>query len=508
MPLGATAAEKKLEDRSPSGEDESIKEDGKVHTAYGELDDPDIELSEEERLVEDKKLVRKLDIYLIPWLTLLYLVSFLDRTNIGNARLYDLLEDLNMTDGEYYAALSVFFVSYSLFEPATNVMLKVFRAKIFLTVTMILWGICMTTMGLVHNFSGLAAARFFLGIAEAGLFPGINYYLSCWYKRRELGIRAAVFFSAAALAGSFGGLLAAAIASMDGIGGKAGWAWIFILEGLATILIGIASYWLVHDFPDEARFLTPAEKARVTKRLKADGQASARHEKLTKLHIKQAYTDWKTYAFSVVYSGCDGALYAFSLFTPSVISNLGYTSTTANLLSVPPYAVAAVATIYVGWSADRHQQRGIHNISISLMGMVGFCMLIGSSNAGVQYAGIYLGALGIYPAIANTIVWGSNNVEGVFKRGVVMGTVIGYGNLNGVMSSNIYIDPPRYYVGHGVVLAYLFLFLFCGSIVTRWLLVQENKKRKEGKRDYWVDGKSEEEVSLLGDKRPEFIYLL
>lgn len=111
-------------------------------------------------------------------------------------------------------------------------------------------------------------ARFFLGMAEAGLFPGINYYLSCWYKRSEFGIRAAIFFSAAAVSGSFGGLLAAAIGKMGGIGGKNGWAWIFILEGLATILIGIASFYFVHDFPDEATFLTPEDRQRVIRRLK------------------------------------------------------------------------------------------------------------------------------------------------------------------------------------------------------------------------------------------------
>ena len=112
------------------------------------------------------------------------------------------------------------------------------------------------------------AARFFLGVAEAGLFPGINYYLSCWYKRNEFGIRAAIFFSAAAVSGSFGGLLAAAIGKMGGVGGKAGWAWIFILEGLATILAGIASFKLVFDFPDEALFLSDADRQRVIRRLK------------------------------------------------------------------------------------------------------------------------------------------------------------------------------------------------------------------------------------------------
>lgn len=117
-----------------------------------------------------------------------------------------------MTNGQYNACLSLFFVSYAGFEPLTNILLKRLRPSIFLPAIMVLWGICMVCMGLVHDFSGLAAARFFLGVAEAGLFPGVNYYLSCWYKRSEIGIRAAIFFSAAALAGSFGGLLAAAIA--------------------------------------------------------------------------------------------------------------------------------------------------------------------------------------------------------------------------------------------------------------------------------------------------------
>ena len=134
------------------------------------------------------------------------MTSFLDRVNIGNAKLDGLLTDLKMTNGQYNAALSVFFVSYSLCEPLTNILLKRLRPRVFLTITMVLWGIVMTTMGLVHNFQGLVTARFFLGVCEAGLFPGVNYYLSCWYKRSEFGLRASIFFSAAAIAGSFGGL--------------------------------------------------------------------------------------------------------------------------------------------------------------------------------------------------------------------------------------------------------------------------------------------------------------
>lgn len=199
--------------------------------------------------------------------------------------------------------MTVFFITYSLFEPATNVLLKVLRPRVFITITIILWGIAMITMGLCHNYAGMVTARLFLGLFEAGLFPGVNFYLSSWYLRREFGIRAAIFFSAAALAGSFGGLLAAGIKQMDGVGGKAGWAWIFILEGLATILVGLACWWMVQDFPDEARFLTPAEKEVVLHRLARDKQGSSRHEDFSMKFLWASLKDWKTYAFAIIYMG-------------------------------------------------------------------------------------------------------------------------------------------------------------------------------------------------------------
>jgi len=489
--------------------DETVETAKHIHTIEN-LPDPDAGLNEEERAAHDKALLRKLDWQLIPWLSFLYLISFLDRTNIGNAKVDGLQQDLKMTNGQYNASLTIFFVSYSVFEPLTNVLLKKLRPSVFLPVIMILWGICMTCMGLVHNYAGLMTARWWLGVAEAGLFPGVNYYLSCWYKRSEFGIRAAIFFSAAALAGSFGGLLAAGIAQMAGVGGKPGWAWIFILEGLVTILVGIASYWMVHDFPAEATFLSPDDRARVLRRLRADKQASASHEDFQMRYFWQSAKDWKTLMFAIIYMGADGSLYAFSLFLPSIIAGMGYKSTTANLLSVPPYAVAAVVTVAVGYIADRTQQRGYCNMVVSIFGIVGFAMLIGSGSPNVQYAGTFLGAVGIYPTIANTVTWAANNVEGVYKRGVTLGFVIGWGNINGVVSSNIYRtkDKPRYFLGHGVVLAYLALWLLGGSVATRILLARENKKRMQGHRDAWIQGKNEQEVEDMGDQRPDFLYTL
>lgn len=222
-------------------------------------------------------------------------------------------------------------------------------------------------------------ARWWLGFAEAGLFPGVNYYLSCWYKRTEFGIRAAIFFSAAALAGSFGGLLAAAIVQMDGVGGKPGWAWIFILEGLATVIVGVVSFWMVHDFPDEATFLTEDDRRRVIRRLKEDKQSSAEHEAFKMDYFWSSVKDWKTWTGMIIYMGCDGALYAFSLFIPTIIKTLGYQSTKAQLLSVPPYALAAIVTVSIGFIADRTRQRGLCNMGICLFAIIGYAMLLGKS---------------------------------------------------------------------------------------------------------------------------------
>lgn len=194
---------------------------------------------------------------------------------------------------------------------------------------------------------------------------------------------------------------------------------------------------------------------------------------------------------------------------------------------MPPYALAAILTVFIGWVADRTRARGICNIVMATIGAVGFAMLLGAKTAGTRYAGTFLGAAGIYPTISNSITWTSNNVEGkvfdvvpwpynnaltdgtgVYKRGVTLGIMIGWGNLNGIVSSNIYRgkDAPNFYPGHGTVLGYLTVFLLGGSILQTILLRIENRKRRRGERDYRIQGLTPSQIDLLGDQRPDFIY--
>ncbi|KAK3897639.1 hypothetical protein C8A05DRAFT_47821 [Staphylotrichum tortipilum] len=502
-----------IDDMTASDKEKASSDANRSHEDYGAgglPPDPDAHLSDEEKAEVERRLVWRLDLILIPWLCFLYLLAFLDRTNIGNAKIAGLAKDLGLSVSAYNSSLTIFFVSYAVFEPLTNIMLKKLRPSIFIPIIMVLWGASMLGMGFVKNWSGLMAARWFLGLTEAGLFPGVNYYLSCWYKRSEFGVRAAIFFSAAAISGSFGGLLAAAIENMDGIGGIEGWAWIFILEGLLTIVVGFASFWMVHDFPDEARFLSADDRARVVRRLKLDQQSSAEHESFQISYLWQALRDWKMWLGMAIYMGCDMPLYAFSLFLPTIIVNLGWNTSIvrSQLMSVPPYVAAALLTVAIGFLADRTRARGLCNICVSVFAIIGFAVLIGTDNPGAQYAGTFLAALGIYPCISNTISWMANNVEGVYKRGVVLGFVIGWGNLNGVVSSNIFFHGPRFPEGHGVIIGYLSVFLFGGSVLMSLLLRRENAKRKRGERDHWVEGLTEKEIEKLGDQRPDFVYIV
>lgn len=294
---------------------------------------------------------------------------------------------------------------------------------------------------------------------------------------------------------------------MDGIGDKPGWAWIFIIEGLATVIVGIISWWMVFDWPDTARFLGQDDRVRLQRRLIMDKQGRTA-EDFDKRHIYEALKDWKTYCYIAINSGCLVPLYAFSLFFPTILRGMGHQGTRAQLLSVPPYAVAALCTIAVGYIADRTKQRGWCMISTVMVGIIGFVLLISTSNPTMQYVATFLGAAGIYPCVPNTISWAANNVEGSLKRGIVVGMFIGFGNINGVVSANIYLSrqAPRFWTGHGVVLGYQVIFLLGTSLFLHFALERQNKYRREGKMDAQWEAMTDEQKWLAGDKRPDFIY--
>ncbi|KAF8461685.1 major facilitator superfamily domain-containing protein [Kalaharituber pfeilii] len=423
-----------------------------------------------------QRLLRKLDWNLVPFLALLYLLSFLDRTNIGNARLAGLEKDLGMSGLDYNVALAVFFPFYVAAEVPSNMMMKRTRPSLWLTIIMLAWGLVMTLMGLVTNFPGLLVARMALGFAEGGLFPGVTFYITMWYRRHECGLRMALFFSAATLAGAFGGLLARGISEMDGVGGKPGWAWIFILEGIATLIVAFAAFWIINDYPETAKFLTDEEKKEVQRRLKADRTSLA--DEFNVKYFFHAIKDWKIYIHMLITIGIYTPLYSISLFLPTIVKAMGHTNNTAQLMTVPPYVAACLATIAGGWLADRSKQRGVYMILFCGVAIVGFIMLLSSGNPAVQYVGTFFAASGIYPNVPMGVAWNGNNIGGSTKRGVGIAMHVGFGNLGGAIAAFTYRvrEQPRYPSGHGTLLATTSMSL-CLCLFMTIYLRRENARR-------------------------------
>ena len=427
------------------------------------------------------KLLRKIDLHLIPFLSFLYLLSFLDRTNIGNARLDTLEKDLNLDANRlmYNDCLSIFFPFYVAAEIPSNMAMKRFRPSIWIPSIMVAWAICTTLLGITHNYAGLMACRAALGVAEGGLFPGITYYITMWYKRHECGLRMAIFFSAATAAGAFGGLLARGFMEMRGIGGLAGWQWIFILEGMLTFVVALVAYKLMYDYPDTAKFLNDGERAEIVRRLESDRSSLA--DEFDMRYFWDALKDWKIWVHMLITFQVYTGLYSYSLFLPTIVSDLGYNFSpqVSQLMTVPPYIAACFFCIGAGWLADRLQTRGVFMIGFMATAAVGLVMLLASTNPAVKYAGCFFLATGIYPNVPQGVAWNGNNIGGSLKRGVGIAMHVGFGNLGGTLSGYLFLkrDSPRYISGFSTLLAFQ-----CGAIILS-IFMHLYLRRENARRD-------------------------
>ncbi|KAB8225201.1 major facilitator superfamily domain-containing protein [Aspergillus novoparasiticus] len=457
----------------------------------------------------ENRILRKMDLRIIPMLAVLYLLAFLDRGNVGNAKIEGLLEDLNMTGPQYNWCLTVFFFTYAAFELPSNLLLKKMRPSRWLPLLMVAWGIVMTLMGVVHNYAGLLSTRIFLGVAEAGLYPGVAYYITLWYPRHRAQFRQALFFSAASIAGAFSGLLAYGIAKMDGVGGYAGWRWIFILEGLLTIVVAFIAPFAIHDSPETARFLTEEERRFVIHMLRTQNTGGAGEATEFRMkYVVDALLDWQIYVSIIVYWGITCPLYGISLFLPSIIKDLGYTSSTAQLLTVPIYITAAVVAVIAAWLSDRQKQRS--PFVLFFMGLIaaGFIIVLASTGKGVPgvvYFGVFVSVVGIYPAFPGNITWLSANLAGDYKRASGMAIQIGMGNMAGAMASNFYRsqDAPNYILGHALELGFCVAGMIA-AVILRLSYQMINRKRDQ----IDLSGYDEAEMEKMGDRSPMFRYML
>ncbi|SJL13922.1 related to allantoate permease [Armillaria ostoyae] len=467
-------------------------------------------VSDGEPLVVDKRIRRKVDLNLIPIIALLYLCSFLDRGNIGNARVAGMGNDLELTGLRYQLAAAVFFIPYSLLEIPCNVIMKLTRPSIWIPGIMLAWGIVMFSMAFVKSYHGLIIARVFLGLAEAGLPPGVAFLITIWYRREDQARPLSLYFSTATLSGAFGGLLAFAIEKMDGLGNLRGWAWIFLLEGLATVIASLFAFWKLPDYPSTAKFLTPSEKDHLVEVLRRDNEGEPSHFEMR--FVWETLRDYKSWLQTIIYIGMVMPLNSISIFLPTIINALGYSASQAQLMTIPPYAIGCIFTIVIGSLSDRFKVRGPFIMGCSLLAILGYAMLYTTNPAtipGVGYAGCILITCGVFPTVPLMLVWGSGNAGSSLKKGVIIGLQSGVGNLGGICSSFIYRtqDTPRFHLGHGIALGFLCM-AFVVSAFTVCLYRRLNQAKEALCTKESIQGDRKAEFANLGADSPLFRYTL
>lgn len=289
---------------------------------------------------------------------------------------------------------------------------------------------------------------------------------------------------------------------MNGVGNYGGWRWIFLLEGMLTVVVAVSAYFFIHNYPATASFLNDEERSRIHARLKASSDAT-RDEAFTWGNVSGALKDPKVWLYGLGFHTMSLPLYTLSLFLPTIIKELGYTAAQAQLMTVPPYSVAFVLTLSVAIASEKLKIRAPFIMSTSALAVVGYIILLSSTKPGVSYFGTILAAAGIYPSVAIVLSWPANNVSGQTKRATANAMQISIGNLGAVLGTQLYrsTDGPRFFVGHGFALGYLCMnILVVGTLWT--ILRAENARRDRGERDHRLAGVDKDE--WLGDDDPRW----
>lgn len=270
-----------------------------------------------------------------------------------------------------------------------------------------------------------------------------------------------------------------------------------LMRWTVTVVVAAGSFWMLYDYPDTAKFLTEPERVYLQERLRLDNDGCS-HEFKYKF-VKDAFLDWKIWVFAMMFQAGLMPVYSFSLFSPTLTANLGYAAATAQLMSVPPYVVAAVTTCAAGYFSDRMQKRAPLTLVCSAVGALGFILLIATDIATVQYIGLFLAAAGGYPLIPLVVSWGANNAGGSLKKGVAAAIIVSVGNAGGIISSFIYpaTDKPRYYKGHAICMAYdVMCFVLAGFM---WWYLSRRNAEKEARNASRTHPWTEEEKKQFED---------
>ncbi|KAK4494376.1 hypothetical protein PRZ48_014674 [Zasmidium cellare] len=438
-------------------------------------------LSDAELQSLQKKLVRKIDLLILPAIGILYILNYVDRQNLASAKLQGIMEDLHLTEQDFATAISILFVGYLPFQiPSNMIITKIPRPGMYICCAVVIWGGISAATAAVHNYGQLLAVRAILGMVEAVFFPGAIYYLSAWYTKKELGKRFAGLYIAQQVGNAFGGLLAAAILQLDGAHGIAGWQWLFIIEGSATVRIGAICACILPEFPHNCRIHPAIERDLAVWRIESEaGAAEGTEEESVLRGFAKALSDPKLILLILcnMLSQGQGSI---ANFFPALVASLGYSSTISLLLTAPPYVLAGFVYYGIMFYSDRKNTvYPIIMLCITIAtGM--YIIPMSTTSIGARYFSMMiLPFASVGPQILLYKTTNLHLARPVSKRAAASALVNAIGGTSNIWTSYLYYAPPHYYAAFGALMACA--VLFAGVISTyRWLVLRENKRLDSG----------------------------
>ena len=376
--------------------------------------------------VDGRALYRRISWRILPYLFVLYIVAYVDRVNVGFAAM-DMKRQLHFSDTVYGTGAGMFFLGYALFDLPSSLMVRVVGTRVWIARIMITWGLIAACMVFVESPRSFYAMRFLLGVGEAGFVPGMLLYFTYWYPSQERAKAVGIFMTASSLAGVVGGPLSSALLKMNGMGGLAGWQWLFLAEGVPTALLGISVLFLLNDGPEQAKWLKTEEKCWLAEELELDRRlyGAVKHHSLL-----DAFKLPAVWVLAAAYVILQIGVYTVNLWMPLILSRLGDGSGGDSSLiarySTVPYLLAAIATVVVGWSSDKWNERRGHIAGCLLVAAAGFAWAAVAQNVTVALLAFCVAAMGLWSMTGPFWALTTRMVEGAAAAGgVAMITMLG-----------------------------------------------------------------------------------
>ncbi|KIL98561.1 Nitrate/nitrite transporter [Paramagnetospirillum magnetotacticum MS-1] len=324
----------------------------------------------------EKRVLRRISWRIVPFIMLLYFIAYIDRVNIGFASL-TMNKELGFSSSVFGFGAGIFFFGYFLFEVPSNLILNKVGARLWITRVMITWGLISGAMAFVQSSTSFYVMRFLLGAAEAGFFPGIILYLSYWFPARHRAGVTAFFMAAAPISTALGSPISAALLEMNGVMGLAGWQWMFIIEAIPALILGVVVFFFMTDRPEKAAWLADDEREWLVNAMNEEAAAKSGHAKHS---VWRGLADPRVLALALIYFGTSAGLYTLGIWAPQIIKQiikqLGVSSMTVGLLNMIPPTVSVVAMVLWARHSDRTGERTWH--------VVGACLV---ASAGLVFAG-------------------------------------------------------------------------------------------------------------------------